>query len=402
MKDKMPVHRHHEATGVAGIYVHVPFCIRKCPYCDFYSITDRAITPVYVEAVRHEMTMTALPAFLFDTIYFGGGTPSLLNVSSIEAIIGTAHQQFHIIPQSEITLEVNPGTVSKRQFEAYQSIGINRISIGMQSFIDNHLKFLGRVHSSSDARLAVAQAREAGFDNMGIDLIYGIPGQTQSSWLSDLKQAVVFEPEHLSCYMLTYESGTPMNADRQSGVFKPLSDEKVKDLFETTLEFLNGKGYVQYEVSNFEKVNPDTQGSAPNERYRSKHNQKYWFCDPYFGFGPSAHSYMEPVRYWNVGNVYEYIDLIKAGKRPVREKENLTTEQLMIEAVYLGLRTTDGINIKRFDRKFHACFHHLFGKALSDLHDKGLLTASQDRCGLTQKGMLFLDAVTNMLVDCLN
>ncbi|MCG2755382.1 MAG: radical SAM family heme chaperone HemW, partial [Desulfobacteraceae bacterium] len=273
--------------------MHIPFCINKCPYCDFYSITDQSLQQLFIEALIQEMQMASIPSLVCDTLYFGGGTPSVLRPENIGRIIESAYGLFNISTDSEVTIEVNPGTVTSEQLTEYRNIGINRINIGAQSFNDEILNFLGRIHSSNDADLTIRGARKAGFDNIGIDLIYGIPGQTKEMWLSDLRRAIEFEPEHLSCYMLTYEKGTPLDIDREQGKVKPVADSLLAELFETTMEYLTAHGYVHYEISNF----------AKNASRISRHNMKYWSFSPYLGFGPSAHSFTGHQRYWNCRSV---------------------------------------------------------------------------------------------------
>ena len=385
---------HLNQTESAGIYVHIPFCIQKCPYCDFFSITDQSLKQPFIEALLREMDMTGNVPFFFDTLYIGGGTPSVFKAGDIGQLIKAAHRFFKISANAEITIEVNPGTVNPEQLTSYQGLGINRISIGVQSFDDRALNFLGRIHSGKDANLAVKWAREAGFENVGLDLIYGIPGQTKRSWLFDLQRAVEFEPEHLSCYMLTYEAGTPMDKDRQKGSFCTLSESLVSDLFETTIEFLNTHGYVQYEISNFARS-----GSGGFEPKSSRHNRKYWSFAPYLGFGPSAHSFIEPARYWNCRSVKKYIKEIEAGMLPLEEKEVLSREQCMIEAIYLGLRKRDGICIDAFDRKFDTSFNRIFGETITYLEKKKFLKVAQNRCALTLQGMLFLDSIASMFIS---
>jgi oxygen-independent coproporphyrinogen-3 oxidase len=375
---------------LAGIYVHIPFCIKKCPYCDFYSITDQSLKQPFIEALIQEMQMAPGHSFLFDTLYFGGGTPSVLRPENIGRIIENAYSLFNILSDSEITIEVNPGTVTSEQLTEYKSIGINRINIGVQSFNDGILNFLGRIHSSNDADLTIRGARKAGFDNIGIDLIYGIPGQTKEMWLSDLHRVIEFEPEHLSCYMLTYEKGTPLDIDRQQGKVKPVHDTLLAELFETTMEYLTAHGYVQYEISNF----------AKNASRISRHNMKYWSFSPYLGFGPSAHSFTGHQRYWNCRSVKKYIENIKQGRLPIEEKEILSKEQRMMEMVYLGLRKTDGIDIDVIDETLGINFRQIFAEKIKQLEEDGYILPIQpeNRCALSRKGMLFLDSIAPILM----
>jgi len=369
--------------------VHIPFCVKKCPYCDFYSITDTSLKQRFISAVISEMNMTCNLPFKFDTLYIGGGTPSVLETELITRIIETASSLYKLLPDSEITIEVNPGTVKPEKFREYKDAGVNRISIGAQSFQERNLNFLGRIHTIEDADLTIKWAQGAGFENIGIDLIYGIVGQTRESWLRDLEQTVLYEPEHLSCYMLTYEPGTPMEKDLQKGCFKPMDEKKVGELFTATVEFLAGKGYDQYEISNFVRA----------KNLRSRHNQKYWSFAPYIGLGPSAHSFIEPRRCWNKASVTAYIKDLEEGRLPIGGQEVLSREQMMTESIFLGLRKADGIDVSEFNSRFDENFFKIFGKQIDDFEKKGLMVTNQTSCALTVKGMLFLDSITSMLVS---
>ena len=380
----------------AGIYLHIPFCVKKCPYCDFYSITDLSLKEAFLNTLMNEMRMYQGFSFLFDTIYIGGGTPSVLTAEDISKIIGAARKFFKFSLDVEITVEVNPGAVDQERFAGYNRAGVNRISIGAQSFQNTNLEFLGRIHSEKDIYLAVKWARKAGFDNMGLDLIYGIPGQTRKSWLLDLQKAVDLKPEHLSCYMLTYEPGTPMYKDRQEARFYPLHDNLVSDMFVSTIEFLSANNYVQYEISNFALVQSDKM--ADKRDNMSRHNRKYWLSAPYIGLGPAAHSFVEPVRYWNTRSVIKYIKDVNGGRLPLGGKEVLSREQQMIEAISLGLRMTDGIKTDVFDKKFDVSFNKIFAKTLTSLEEDALIKLAENRCSLTRKGMLFADSITAMLI----
>ncbi len=375
-------------TEPAGLYIHIPFCIRKCPYCDFYSVTNDSLRQAFYEALLREMEMTADNGLYFDSLYIGGGTPSVFEAKEISRIIGTAHQSFRILPESEITIEVNPGTVSLEKFEGYRNAGVNRLNIGVQSFQDENLKFLGRIHSSQEAYLAIQGAKEAGFENIGLDFIYGIPGQTPESWTSDLHHAIDLEPAHLSCYMLTFEEGTPLEKKRREGLFVPLSDAAVADMFQATVAFSERHGYAQYEISNF----------ARSDTQRSRHNQKYWSHTPYLGFGPSAHSFIPPLRRRNHRSVEKYIRDIRAGCLPIEEREILSREQTIIESLYLGLRKTQGIDIELFNRNFGADFNEMFGKVIVSLTEKELIRTDKKYCRLTRRGMLFLDSIAAMFI----
>jgi oxygen-independent coproporphyrinogen-3 oxidase len=349
-------------------------------------------------ALMQEMQLTSNDALQFDTIYMGGGTPSLLDPKNISLIIENVLQSYDILSNAEITLEVNPGTITAEQLKDYRHAGVNRVNIGVQSFDQANLHFLGRIHTSIDANQAVKWTRETGFENIGLDLIYGIPGQTIESWLLDLKHAFEAEPHHLSCYMLTFEPGTPLDKKRQEGRFQPLTELQIRELFETTLSFLGSHGYVQYEISNFALASSERISTENFEPYQSRHNKKYWSFVPYIGLGPSAHSFLEPYRSWNHSSVKKYIQKLGKGRLPIEGKETLGLEQLMIEAVYLGLRQTKGISVDAFDKKFGVSFKEMFGETTTSLEEKGLIKYSQNRCALTPKGMLFLDSIAAMFI----
>jgi oxygen-independent coproporphyrinogen III oxidase len=377
----------------AGLYIHIPFCLRKCRYCDFYSISDLSQTTRFLAALKREMQMNSGTPLVFDTLYIGGGTPSVLAPEAIGQIIETASRYFCIAPDAEKTLEVNPGTVTLDNLFEYRKFGVNRLNIGIQSFDDNNLRFLGRIHSGSDARLSVEWAHRAGFDNIGLDLIFGLPGQDKTNWLSDLKQAANLEPEHLSCYMLTCESGTPLGRDVKTGRIHLAGEGVVADLFNTAVHFLTERGFCHYEVSNFARMaGPD------HEPRTSKHNQKYWSFAPYIGLGPSAHSYLEPERYWNHRSVATYVRQLEAGKSAMAEKERLTIEQMLIEAIYLGFRTTRGVDLDEFQTKFDINFTQTYGKTIAELETRGMIRMSAGLCALTRKGLFFIDSIASMFI----
>jgi oxygen-independent coproporphyrinogen-3 oxidase len=376
----------------AGLYIHIPFCVRKCPYCDFYSATDLALKPRFLKALIAEMGRVSHGGLSFDTLYIGGGTPSVYESDEIDHIITNAFQSFKILADSEITIEVNPGTVTLEQLTGFRKSGINRLNIGVQSFQQKNLDFLGRIHSSDAARQALYFARRAGFDKIGIDFIYGMPGQSKQDWLLDLQQAVDYQPAHLSCYMLTYENKTPMNRDLKHGRFQPLSEDRIRVLFETTIDFLEDNGYLQYEISNFAMTEEDREANV------SKHNLKYWTRVPYMGLGPSAHSYIEPQRHWNIASLDQYIKEIESGGLPVAGRELLTIEQQKIEAIYLGLRMTRGIDLAFFKKKFGVDFRETFKEVTIVLEKDDYLQVTKSHCTLTRQGRAFIDSITSMFI----
>jgi oxygen-independent coproporphyrinogen-3 oxidase len=374
----------------AGLYIHIPFCVRKCPYCDFYSVTDLALKPIFLKALIAEMELVSVEGLCFDTLYIGGGTPSVYGHHDIGRIVSAVLQNFDFQPDSEITIEINPGTVSLEQLNGYRKAGIQRINIGVQSFSQKNLDFLGRIHSTNQARSAVTKAQRAGIINIGLDLIYGLPDQSKSDWLADLKQAVEYDPNHISCYMLTYEKGTPLYKSREDDRVRPLTEDSVRALFETTIDFLEDHQYFQYEISNFARIRNDGKPQI------SRHNLKYWTQVPYIGLGPSAHSFIEPQRYWNVSSVDSYIEAIESGQLPVADREALTGEQQIIEAIYLGLRMTAGIDLIGFSAKYGIDFIKTFEDVITDLAERNYIVVQNNRCALTRRGRVYLDSITSM------
>ena len=334
------------------------------------------------------MRLTEGPLTPYDSLYLGGGTPSLLDPFQVARIIERISRSYRMLSGAEVTLEVNPGTVDLARISGYRTAGVNRVNIGIQSFSDQKLRFLGRIHTAREAARTIAWARRARFDSIGIDLIFGLPDQSEADWLADLEQAVAYRPEHLSCYMLTYEDGTPLDRLRRQNRVRPLAEERVAALFQLTIAFLSRNGYHHYEVSNF----------AAADRYKSRHNCKYWNFLPYVGLGPSAHSYLPPVRRWNGADVTGYIRDISDGKQPLAGEETLTRRQEMIEAVYLGLRQTEGVSLFRFQKRFGEDFRKVFAGCLPELAQDGLIRIASERCALTRQGMLFLDTVAGRLV----
>lgn len=343
----------------------------------------------YVEALIGETDRAEPFDRPADTLYFGGGTPSLLSPGAVERIIVHATRRFALSSESEITLEVNPGTVSRKSLADFRRAGVNRLNIGIQSFQDTQLAFLGRIHTARQGREAIAAARAAGFDNIGLDLIYALPGQTEREWENDMAEAVAMAPEHLSCYILTYEPGTPLGRDREAGRVHPLADERVGALFGLTRTFLNAAGYAQYEIANF----------ARSDHHRSRHNIKYWRSGPYIGMGPAAHSFSSPHRWWNIADLNAYLHALARGRSPVAQRERLTREQRMIEAVYLGLRQTRGIDVDDFNARFGVDFFECFAEPVDALSRETMIQRTANRCALTPRGMVYLDSVAGRLVD---
>ncbi len=325
----------------AGLYIHVPFCLSKCAYCSFYSIESISLIPDYLAALQKEIKFYRKYFASFDTIYIGGGTPSLLKAEQLANILSSIRKTYKIAANAEITLEANPGDISREHLKMLKSIGINRLNIGIQSFSDKILKFLGRRHSAKEAVAAIDAARQAGFDNLGIDLIYGVHGAGIKSWENTLQKAVAWEPEHISCYQLSLDDKTPLYQRYVKESFPMLTEDQELKFFLTTSAQLEAAGYIHYEVSNF----------ARTEQLKSRHNMKYWQHVPYLGLGSAAHSFLDEKRWWNKSSVSDYITELAEGKMPLDSSETLSPDQLQLEALFLGLRTKDGIDLKLYQEK---------------------------------------------------
>ena len=373
----------------AGLYIHIPFCVKKCLYCDFYSCVDLAEAGLYTAALKREMKLSGPSSLAFDTLYIGGGTPSVLDAAAIEQIIAAAFRHFDIRSDAEITVEVNPGTVTLDGLRRYRQSGVNRLNIGVQSFLEENLKFLGRIHSSEKAQSTIGWARQAGFDNIGLDLIYGLPEQDEYRWLDDLDRALKISPEHLSCYILTRESGTLLDEEMHAGRIRLPAEDRLLRLFNATIDHLTNSGFLHYEVSNFAR-----KANHACSPWKSRHNQKYWSFAPYIGLGPSAHSYQAPERFWNYRDIEKYLQAIGQDQLPIAGKEKLTREQMIIEAVYLGFRTTQGIDLNDFRNRFGIDFLQTFRDPLDRFANQELLAVAKNHCRLTRKGMVLLDSIT--------
>lgn len=326
----------------AGLYIHIPFCLSKCGYCSFYSIESVNLFPEYIAALKKEIEYYRKTFSSFDTIYIGGGTPSLLTPQQLADIFTAINKYYKIDKNAEITVEVNPGDISLEYLKTLRGIGINRLNIGIQSFDDKILRFLGRRHTVKEVIASIDAARQAGFNNLGIDLIYGVHSLGIKSWINTLQKAVSFSPEHLSCYQLSLEEKAPLYKKYLLNSWH-LPDENTElKLFLTTAEELENAGYTHYEVSNF----------ARKDKFKSRHNQKYWRHIPYLGIGPAANSFLDNKRWWNKAAVKTYLKDIECGKMPVEDSETLSSEQLQLEALFLGLRTKEGIDLKFHKTKY--------------------------------------------------
>jgi len=291
----------------SGLYVHIPFCKTKCPYCDFFSIMSPGQVPAFLAALDAEARLYREQFSSFDTLYLGGGTPSLLEDPHLASLLASLRRHFNFSQDCEITLEANPDDITTGKLTLWRGLGLNRLSLGAQSFDENELRFLGRRHTAGQTTAAIGLIRAAGFTNLGLDLIYGLPGQPPAAWLNTLETALRFNPEHLSCYQLTLAAETPMGREAAQGDLVPLNEEAQREFFLLTTGFLKARGYLHYEVANF----------ARREKYICRHNRKYWTRVPYLGLGPAAHSFNGSQRWWDFSSVEQYCSSLKAGAAPV-------------------------------------------------------------------------------------
>ncbi len=371
------------AGVLPGLYIHIPFCIRKCGYCGFYSVTDRTLIPAFLTALGNEASQYSSSWGPFDTVHIGGGTPSLLPLDDLARLIDNLGIRFAIVQTAEITVEANPGDIERGYLRGMREAGVNRLTIGCQSFDDAVLAFLGRRHTARQAREAVETARDAGFDNIGIDLIFGSPCQSVAAWQATLAAAITLLPDHISCYQLTIEEGTPFATRSHNREITPPGDAIQTDLFFTTSRILEEKGFVQYEVSNF----------ARRCEAESRHNKKYWDHTPYLGLGPAAHSFDGRRRSWNVRSVDAYLDELSAGRLPVAASETLTPDQLRMETLFLGFRTKRGVNLGDFQRRFGQDLIVEKTSVLKRLAEEGLVEVRDGFLRPTRSGMAVADSL---------
>lgn len=383
---------------MSSLYIHIPFCEHKCIYCDFYSVAPNETRPDaelttgrFIESLKREIALRAQEKRFrvpYATVFLGGGTPSLLPLKELEEIFDAVTKSFFIERDAEITIEANPGTVDPSKFRGYRQLGINRVSMGVQSFHEDDLRFLTRIHSSDQARQCVRDAYAAGFENVSVDLMFSLPGQTPERWRSNLEDAVGLNPPHISCYSLIVEPHTPLAKMVETRQVALLSVDEDAELYESTIEFLMECGYEQYEVSNFAKPG-----------FASRHNKNYWNHSNYLGFGPSAHSFWQvhesderPERWWNVSSIAGYNETLQKGMLPVAGSERLSRKQLIDEEIFLALRS-DGLDIGGFQRRYGRDLLSDPGSGLHDLIARRMAVVDGGKVRLTSKGYLVCDEI---------
>lgn len=368
------------------LYIHVPFCVEKCLYCAFVSTAPKSNELLeYPALLIRELQLRTSGAEPLVSIYFGGGTPSMLQPHQLGHLLEEISVQNGIVVNAEITMEANPGTVDAISLRQCRDVGINRISLGIQSFDDNFLKALGRIHTAGQARQAFGDARKAGFNNISIDLIHSLPNQSFDQWRTELLHAMDLGPEHISIYGLTVEEGTPFARIYPAGSHELPDDDLSADMFELADELLTGAGFEHYEIANYARPG-----------CRSEHNSGYWKRDGYVGLGAAAHTFLRDgygVRFSNPDNLEEYRRGVTSGQLARIGEHQLTQSDAMSEYMFLGLRLSDGVCTRAFEREFGRSLESAYGSIAVDLVRLGLLIKSDSKLALTQRGMLLSNQV---------
>lgn len=362
-----------------GLYVHIPFCERKCNYCDFYSLVKTSeLENRYIDALIHEIKSykDKCREYEVDTVFIGGGTPSYLKPENIKLIMQEINNTFLISNDCEITIEANPNSIDKDKVLQYKSCGINRISLGIQSLDDNILKSIGRLHDSEEALKAIRDIKEAGISNINADIMFGIPSQSVENIINSLSKIIEEDVKHISFYSLKLEEGTPMFSMEEKGLIKTLDDDIEREMYYAGRECMEISGYMQYEISNFSK-----------ENYECKHNIKYWTGGEYIGFGPFSHSCFEDKRYNNISNINIYCENINNPQIYRQLNEVLNKESKIFEYIMLGLRMNKGISIDDFNKKFETNFLEIYKNQIDKLLNNNLIILDKSTVKLSKRGM---------------
>ena len=377
------------STPRLGVYVHFPFCLAKCAYCDFASYplaTQGGLEGArgYLEALFVEIDRRAasdeFAGAVVDTIYLGGGTPTVLPAAWLEETLTRLRARFAVSPEAEVTVEANPGTVDAAKLQALRAAGVNRLSLGVQSFSDDALRRLGRVHTAEEAKQELLAARAAGFDNLGLDLIYAQPGQTLAEWQTDVEEALSFAPEHLSAYGLTLEEGTALTQSVASGVLPEPKEARYNSMYRWTERRLRAAGYRHYEISNYARPGRESQ-----------HNRRYWQGDEYLGLGSSAHSYRGGIRWNNWPEPDVYRASLLRGLLPVAGAETLSARERVGEMLMLGLRGVEGVSAQAIEARTGLRPEAVFGAEFAALQERGLLIVSRGRIRIPRRKWLLSD-----------
>lgn len=370
---------------MAGIYIHIPFCKQRCYYCDFHFTTSLKNKDAIIDAIIFELeTRKSEITEEVRTIYFGGGTPSIIETYDLEKIFESIYKNYKVVSNPEVTIEANPDDITVQKLKELKQTPINRFSVGIQSFHEKDLKFMNRAHNKSQADKCVPMIQDAGFNNITIDLIYGVPNQTKEEWIYNLNKAFELNVPHISAYALTVEEKTPLNKLIQSGKYPNVSDAKAFEDFKILIEKTKHQGFVQYEISNFGK-----------EGYFSKHNSSYWKSEQYLGVGPSAHSFNGSERRWNLANNKLYLQKLETNQ--YFEKEILSEADIFNEYVMTGLRTIWGVSLKKISSDFHPSFITNFINTISHLQHEGKISVKGDTVVISDNAKFQTDGITSEL-----
>lgn len=370
-----------------SLYIHIPFCAKKCNYCDFNSYVALELVSSYIEALRKEILLYSHIERPVKTVYIGGGTPTILSEKDLETLIDCILRHFHIKSGAEFTVEANPGTLSRRKLLVLKKLGVNRLSLGLQAYQDRLLRMMGRIHSAKEFEECFKMAREAGFDNINVDVIFGLPGQTVSDFMETLEYLTTFSPEHISCYSLTVEKGTIFFEMQERGLLQLPSEEEERAMYHKAVEYLKGQGFIHYEISNF---------AIPGRM--SRHNIACWKYEDYLGLGAGAHSFMDGRRSYNHPSPHEYLKSLSQNMLPVGNMEYLDTKEQQAEFCFLGLRLIEGLDKQAFRRRFGKDIHETYDGAIRKLAVSGLLKEDEMHLKLTPKG---LDLANEVFVEFL-
>ncbi|MGL5506676.1 MAG: radical SAM family heme chaperone HemW [Paraclostridium sp.] len=361
-----------------GLYIHVPFCVQKCNYCDFNSFRIKGNDKKeYLDSIEREILLykDEFKDKQFDSVFFGGGTPSILNIAELERLISAVFENFNIKENAEISMECNPGTIDKNKLTYMKKLGINRLSIGLQAIQNHHLKYIGRIHSYEEFEKNYLEAIEVGFDNINIDLMYALPNHKEEEWKLSLDKIISLNPSHISAYSLILEEGTKLYEMYDNDEFKLLDEETDIQMYNYTINKLRENGYNQYEISNYAKKDKEC-----------KHNIIYWKCDNYLGLGPGASGYIGNNRYSNISDLNAYNNKVSQNIKPVEEESILTEKDKIEEFIFMGLRMNEGINLNVFEQRFNKKIYDIYKDVIDKLIYNKLLELSKDQLKLTQKG----------------
>jgi len=363
-----------------GIYIHIPFCNKACNYCDFYFSTSLQHKPKIIDAIVAEIKRCNIDNQTIDTLYFGGGTPSLLSGEELDILVEAIHKKFRLSKNIETTIEVNPEDVNPKNLKIWRSCGINRVSLGVQSLYNQHLRWMNRYHSAAESKKAISLVLSF-FDNVNVDLIYGLPDLTKSEWENTLREMQAFAPKHISAYCLTIENKTSLYHDIQNGKIKPAEEEEIIWQFNHLKKWANANDYSHYEISNF----------AKDDAY-ARHNTNYWLGKSYIGFGPSAHSFYGNRRWWNIRNNHLYAQKVTENYSPEAGSEILTRKNQINEYILTRIRTKWGLDLDFLKKEYQVELD------CSESHQNGWIVRDKNFIFLTEKGMLFADATTKALL----